>query len=61
MGSADYISTVSNFDVLQRLEDAKKREIVDLQTEHAIVTMRLANAQEDLNIIERRLHEMERQ
>ena len=57
-GSASYIRTVSNITVLQRLEDAKKAEIMDLQTEHAIVTMRLANAQQDLNVIQQHLREM---
>ena len=57
-GVANYIGTLNNMDVLQRLKDAKRSEIVDLQTEHAITTMRLNNAQEDLRIIERRLCEV---
>ena len=57
-GVANNIGTLNNMDVLQRLKDAKRSEIVDLQTEHAITTMRLNNAQEDLRIIERRLCEV---
>lgn len=57
-GVANYIGTLNNIHVLQRLKDSKRSEIVDLQTEHAITTMRLNNAQEDLRIIEQRLYEV---
>ena len=57
MRSSNYINSISNIAVLERLADNQRREIFELETDVTICTMRLTGAQETLEVIERRLEQ----
>ena len=57
MRSSNYINSISNIAVLERLADNQRREVFELETDVTICTMRLTGAQETLEAIERRLEQ----